>query len=88
MDLAYAYVEFVLSFTCRYKVVQLVYGPNHLSCSIQQALWNANIKHIRIDGSVPSADRNLLVKQFQSDPKTKVAILSILAAGTVCIYSA
>lgn len=51
--------------------------------SVQQALWDANVKHIRIDGSVPSSERNLLVKQFQSDPKTKVAILSILAAGSV-----
>ena len=55
--------------------------------SIQEALWGANIKHIRIDGSVPSVERNQLVKQFQSDPKTKVAILSILAAGTVSLTS-
>jgi len=51
--------------------------------SIQESLWNANIKHIRIDGTVPTNERNLLVKQFQSDPQTKVAILSILAAGSV-----
>lgn len=49
-------------------------------------MWDANIKHIRIDGGVPTSERNALVKQFQSDDKTRVAILSILAAGTVSYY--
>ncbi|KAF6040670.1 ZRANB3 [Bugula neritina] len=77
-------VEFVLFYTSgedSNKV--LVFAHHHaMMNSIQESLWNANIKHIRIDGTVPTNERNLLVKQFQSDPQTKVAILSILAAGS------
>lgn len=40
-------------------------------------------RYIRIDGSVPSAERIRLVNQFQKDPETRVAILSIQAAGQV-----
>lgn len=39
--------------------------------------------YIRIDGSVPSSERIQLVNKFQSDPQTRVAILSIQAAGQV-----
>lgn len=39
--------------------------------------------YIRIDGSVPSAERIQLVHRFQNDPDTRVAILSIQAAGQV-----
>lgn len=39
--------------------------------------------YIRIDGSVPSAERIKLVHRFQNDPDTRVAILSIQAAGQV-----
>lgn len=39
--------------------------------------------YIRIDGSVPSSERIHLVNKFQSDPETRVAILSIQAAGQV-----
>lgn len=43
--------------------------------------WQAG--YIRIDGSVPSSERIQLVHKFQSDPDTRVAILSIQAAGQV-----
>lgn len=39
-------------------------------------------RHIRIDGSTPSIERHRYVKQFQSDDKTRVAVLSMHAAGT------
>ena len=39
--------------------------------------------YIRIDGSVPSSERMQLVHKFQSDPETRVAVLSIQAAGQV-----
>lgn len=39
--------------------------------------------YIRIDGSVPSSERIQLVHKFQNDPDTRVAILSIQAAGQV-----
>lgn len=41
------------------------------------------VRYIRIDGSVPSSERIHLVHQFQKDPDTRVAILSIQAAGQV-----
>lgn len=41
------------------------------------------VRYIRIDGSVPSSERIHLVNQFQKDPDTRVAILSIQAAGQV-----
>ncbi|XP_022088441.1 DNA annealing helicase and endonuclease ZRANB3-like isoform X2 [Acanthaster planci] len=40
------------------------------------------LKYIRIDGDVPSSERMQLVHQFQNDSNTRVALLSILAAGT------
>lgn len=39
--------------------------------------------YIRIDGSVPSSERIQLVHKFQNDPETRVAVLSIQAAGQV-----
>uniref|UniRef100_A0A8C9TF61 Zinc finger RANBP2-type containing 3 n=1 Tax=Scleropages formosus TaxID=113540 RepID=A0A8C9TF61_SCLFO len=46
-----------------------------------EAVIEAKTRYIRIDGSVPSLERIQLVHQFQSDPETRVAILSIQAAG-------
>lgn len=36
---------------------------------------------IRIDGSTPQANRQMLCRQFQEDPRCRVALLSITAAG-------
>ncbi|XP_006811177.1 DNA annealing helicase and endonuclease ZRANB3-like [Saccoglossus kowalevskii] len=67
----------------------LVFAHHHF---MMQALTDAileynkehhsNIKFIRIDGTVPVAERARLVKSFQNEDDVKVAILSILAAGT------
>ncbi|GLD64821.1 DNA annealing helicase and endonuclease ZRANB3 isoform X1, partial [Lates japonicus] len=46
-----------------------------------EAVIEAKAGYIRIDGSVPSSERIQLVHKFQNDPETRVAILSILAAG-------
>ncbi|XP_034096487.1 DNA annealing helicase and endonuclease ZRANB3 [Gymnodraco acuticeps] len=46
-----------------------------------EAAIEAKAGYIRIDGSVPSSERMQLVNKFQSDPETRVAILSIQAAG-------
>ncbi|XP_056286890.1 DNA annealing helicase and endonuclease ZRANB3 isoform X2 [Pseudoliparis swirei] len=46
-----------------------------------EAVIEAKAGYIRIDGSVPSSERIQLVNKFQSDPETRVAILSIQAAG-------
>ncbi|XP_053347425.1 DNA annealing helicase and endonuclease ZRANB3 [Clarias gariepinus] len=56
---------------------------HHLSMlqACTEAVIEAKAGYIRIDGSVPSAERIQLVHRFQNDPKTRVAILSIQAAG-------
>ncbi|MGH0128782.1 UNVERIFIED_CONTAM: hypothetical protein FKN15_046594 [Acipenser sinensis] len=46
-----------------------------------EAVIEAKVRYIRIDGSVPSSERIHLVHQFQNDPDTRVAVLSIQAAG-------
>uniref|UniRef100_A0ABI7YJH8 Zinc finger RANBP2-type containing 3 n=1 Tax=Felis catus TaxID=9685 RepID=A0ABI7YJH8_FELCA len=56
---------------------------HHLSMlqACTEAVIENKTRYIRIDGSVPSSERIHLVNQFQKDPDTRVAILSIQAAG-------
>ncbi|XP_024918595.1 DNA annealing helicase and endonuclease ZRANB3 isoform X3 [Cynoglossus semilaevis] len=53
-----------------------------------EAVIEAKAGYIRIDGSVPSSERIELVRKFQNDTDTRVAILSILAAGTGLTFTA
>ncbi|XP_039198296.1 DNA annealing helicase and endonuclease ZRANB3 isoform X1 [Crotalus tigris] len=53
-----------------------------------EAVIESKVRYIRIDGSVPSAERINLVNQFQKDPATRVAILSIQAAGQGLTFTA
>ncbi|KFQ27087.1 DNA annealing helicase and endonuclease ZRANB3, partial [Mesitornis unicolor] len=53
-----------------------------------EAVIETKVRYIRIDGSVPSAERIHLVNQFQKDPDTRVAILSIQAAGQGLTFTA
>ncbi|KAM4710695.1 DNA annealing helicase and endonuclease ZRANB3 [Anableps anableps] len=53
-----------------------------------EATIEAKAGYIRIDGSVPSSERIKLVHKFQSDPETRVAILSIQAAGQGLTFTA
>ncbi|KAL3090173.1 hypothetical protein niasHS_006625 [Heterodera schachtii] len=46
------------------------------------AMARAGVQYIRIDGATPAHDRALYCEQFQSDRRTKAALLSITAAGT------
>uniref|UniRef100_A0A8B9QIN4 Zinc finger RANBP2-type containing 3 n=1 Tax=Apteryx owenii TaxID=8824 RepID=A0A8B9QIN4_APTOW len=64
------------------KLKFLVFA-HHLSMlqACTEAVIEKKARYIRIDGSVPSAERIQLVNQFQKDPDTRVAILSIQAAG-------
>ena len=50
---------------------------------ICKALAENKTDFICIDGGVPSGRRQDLVDHFQTDAKCRVAVLSILAAGTV-----
>ncbi|XP_076579618.1 DNA annealing helicase and endonuclease ZRANB3 isoform X2 [Chaetodon auriga] len=53
-----------------------------------EAVIEAKAGYIRIDGSVPASERIQLVHKFQSDPETRVAILSIQAAGQGLTFTA
>uniref|UniRef100_A0A7N6F9V5 Zinc finger, RAN-binding domain containing 3 n=1 Tax=Anabas testudineus TaxID=64144 RepID=A0A7N6F9V5_ANATE len=53
-----------------------------------EAVIEAKAGYIRIDGSVPSSERIQLVHKFQTDPETRVAILSIQAAGQGLTFTA
>uniref|UniRef100_A0A670Z5Q6 Zinc finger RANBP2-type containing 3 n=1 Tax=Pseudonaja textilis TaxID=8673 RepID=A0A670Z5Q6_PSETE len=63
---------------------------HHLSMlqACTEAVIESKVRYIRIDGSVPSAERINLVNQFQKDPDTRVAILSIQAAGQGLTFTA
>ncbi|XP_066431242.1 DNA annealing helicase and endonuclease ZRANB3 isoform X2 [Eleutherodactylus coqui] len=71
------------------KLKFLVFG-HHLSMlqACTEAAIESKARYIRIDGSVPSAERIHLVHQFQNDPDTRVAILSIQAAGQGLTFTA
>ncbi|XP_073401640.1 DNA annealing helicase and endonuclease ZRANB3 isoform X1 [Dendrobates tinctorius] len=71
------------------KLKFLVFG-HHLSMlqACTEAAIESKARYIRIDGSVPSAERIHLVHQFQNDPVTRVAILSIQAAGQGLTFTA
>ncbi|XP_051908256.1 DNA annealing helicase and endonuclease ZRANB3 isoform X1 [Hippocampus zosterae] len=67
----------------------LVFG-HHLTMlqACTEAVIEAKAGYIRIDGSVPSSERIQLVHKFQNDPDTRVAILSIQAAGQGLTFTA
>ncbi|XP_015272596.1 PREDICTED: DNA annealing helicase and endonuclease ZRANB3, partial [Gekko japonicus] len=71
------------------KLKFLVFA-HHLSMlqACTEAVIESKARYIRIDGSVPSAERINLVNQFQKDPDTRVAILSIQAAGQGLTFTA
>uniref|UniRef100_A0A8D0C7P2 Zinc finger RANBP2-type containing 3 n=1 Tax=Salvator merianae TaxID=96440 RepID=A0A8D0C7P2_SALMN len=71
------------------KLKFLVFA-HHLSMlqACTEAVIESKVRYIRIDGSVPSAERINLVNQFQKDPDTRVAILSIQAAGQGLTFTA
>lgn len=63
---------------------------HHLSMlqACTEAVIESKTRYVRIDGSVPSSERIHLVNQFQKDPETRVAILSIQAAGQGLTFTA
>ncbi|XP_062972669.1 DNA annealing helicase and endonuclease ZRANB3 isoform X2 [Elgaria multicarinata webbii] len=71
------------------KLKFLVFA-HHLSMlqACTEAVIESKARYIRIDGSVPSAERINLVNQFQKDPDIRVAILSIQAAGQGLTFTA
>uniref|UniRef100_A0A2K5XY72 DNA annealing helicase and endonuclease ZRANB3 n=1 Tax=Mandrillus leucophaeus TaxID=9568 RepID=A0A2K5XY72_MANLE len=63
---------------------------HHLSMlqACTEAVIENKTRYIRIDGGVSSSERIHLVNQFQKDPDTRVAILSIQAAGQGLTFTA
>ncbi|KAM6174475.1 DNA annealing helicase and endonuclease ZRANB3 isoform 2-T2 [Erethizon dorsatum] len=63
---------------------------HHLSMlqACTEAVIENKTRYVRIDGSVLSSERIHLVNQFQNDPDTRVAILSIQAAGQGLTFTA
>jgi SWI/SNF-related matrix-associated actin-dependent regulator 1 of chromatin subfamily A len=50
--------------------------------AVEAAVREANIKFMRIDGSTPAHVRQHNVEEFQTDATLRIAILSLMAAGT------
>ena len=50
--------------------------------AVEEAVSNASYKYMRIDGSTPAHKRQSNVDDFQKDDTMRIAILSIMAAGT------
>lgn len=72
------YVEYLVSNDLKF----LVFAHHHsVLDGIQQKLDALDVKHIRIDGSTIAKKRQENVNQFQTDEKTRVAVLSITACG-------
>ncbi|XP_076199213.1 DNA annealing helicase and endonuclease ZRANB3 isoform X3 [Aptenodytes patagonicus] len=71
----------------RLKFLVFAHHLSMLQACTEAAIEN-KVRYIRIDGSVPSAERIHLVNQFQKDPDTRVAILSIQAAGQGLTFTA
>ncbi|XP_013410216.1 DNA annealing helicase and endonuclease ZRANB3-like isoform X2 [Lingula anatina] len=62
------------------KFLVFAYHQDMLN-GLQETLHDLDIKFIRIDGNVPPKERGMLVDTFQKDANTRVALLSITAAG-------
>jgi len=65
----------------RKKFVVFAHHANVMD-GISHHLQSRNVRHIRIDGKVPSNRRTGLVTQFQTNDECRVALLSITAAST------
>jgi SWI/SNF-related matrix-associated actin-dependent regulator 1 of chromatin subfamily A len=50
--------------------------------AVEEAVLTKGISYMRIDGSTPAHKRQAYVDNFQSDANIRIAILSIMAAGT------
>ena len=59
----------------------LFFGYHMLTLDFVENVCKGLVDYIRIDGSTPAEKRQQYVKEFQ-DGKAKVAVLSIMAAGT------
>jgi SNF2 family DNA or RNA helicase len=61
---------------------------DEISSLLEKQLAKSGLYHIRIDGKTGAAKRPELVKQFQTDPRCRIALLSITACGEGLTLSA
>ncbi|KAI9014126.1 P-loop containing nucleoside triphosphate hydrolase protein [Hyaloraphidium curvatum] len=59
----------------------IVFGHHKEATTLFVIELSSQTEYIRIDGATPQRDRQILCDQFQTDPLTRIAILSIKAAG-------
>lgn len=50
--------------------------------AVEEAVLQSGLSYMRIDGSTPAHKRQAAVNDFQTDKNMRIAILSIMAAGT------
>lgn len=43
---------------------------------LELVLESASIQYVRIDGAIPTVERNRIIKQFQDDPNTKLLLMT------------
>lgn len=72
------YVEDLINGGCKF----LVFAHHRtMMDALEQVAVRCKVGYIRIDGSVPSTERQRQTALFQSDPTVRVAILGLMAAG-------
>eukprot|EP01041_Mallomonas_annulata_P007973 gene7973-16320_t len=71
---------------CRYRGLgrKIIVFAHHAAVlnALESCLRKLSVLFIRIDGQVPAATRGALIKKFQEDDETDVALLSLAACGT------
>ena len=84
MGKAQAVVDYLMDFLAGSDAQKILVFAHHKKVMdhIDAALCRKHPNtHIRIDGSVPAAVRTQLVRQFQSNSRVRVGLLSMTAAG-------
>jgi len=78
-----ASTEKIVVFAHHKKVLDSIHDALCRKCSRETSKKGGKTAstHIRIDGQVDSSVRHRLVRQFQTQPHTRVALLSVTAAG-------
>lgn len=82
---ANAVTEYLLDWLAGATQKILVFAHHqHVMDTLEQAVAKRykGVGHIRIDGTVPSSERAIRVRKFQTNSQVRVAILSVTAAGT------
>jgi SNF2 family DNA or RNA helicase len=85
--------EYLLEVLERGDEKAIIFAHHHImldeiSALLEKRLAKDGLHHVRIDGRTPGAKRQELVKEFQTDPTCRIALLSITACGEGLTLSA